>query len=174
METVQVFTYHQRNEGDSRTPRELRPIAFRQNVEVQQTREQVAVNMIPKAPPAKPALTRKESHSLREATVLSRGPLRQRPPTTLPGKGNKSPERQSSYQYLKTEYEQEFDSVVKKHLPNITSPSRLMIDRLKNEGGLLRMHKKLDDSSDKSLSESQMFERLGDEPTRKPPKAKPF
>jgi len=55
---------------------------------------------------------------------------------------------------LETEYEQEFDNNIKKHLPNITSPSRLMIDRLKNEGGLLKMHKKLTDSSDKSLSES--------------------
>jgi hypothetical protein len=75
---------------------------------------------------------------------------------------------------METEYEQEFDSVVKKHLPNITSPSRLMIDRLKNEGGLLRMHKKLDDSSDKSLSESQMFDRLGNEPMDKDSKAKRF
>jgi hypothetical protein len=72
------------------------------------------------------------------------------------------PER-LSYQHLETEYEQEFDTNMKKHLPNITSPSRLMIDRLKNEGGLLKMHKKLNDSSDKSLSESQMFGKQGED-----------
>ena len=115
------------------------------------------VNNIPRAPQPAANITRKYTHSVRETTVLSRGgPLRTRPPTAVPVKVSLQPER-LSYQHLETDYEQEFDTNMKKHLPNITSPSRLMIDRLKNEGGLLKMHKKLNDSSDKSLSESQMF-----------------
>lgn len=75
---------------------------------------------------------------------------------------------------METEYEQEFDTNMKKHLPNITSPSRLMIDRLKNEGGLLKMHKKLNDSSDKSLSESQMFGKIGDDTHRMDVRVQPY
>lgn len=52
----------------------------------------------------------------------------------------------------------------KKHLPNITSPSRLMIDRIKQEPGLNRHQKHFDDFDISPTTESV----LGDSKRKRP------
>ena len=49
VETLNVYTYHQKNEQDTRRPKELKSLTFKQNVEVQEVMTPVTTNY-PRAP----------------------------------------------------------------------------------------------------------------------------